>query len=215
MSRKFKALDKVLLVEGRDDREVIYQFCNHHGIDNQSFFSVEVKEGVDNLIDDLSVRIRTGRNVKVLAAVIDADENISARWEQVINAIDGCGYSFPNTPNKEGTILNSLDTFRPRLGLWLMPDNQVSGMLEDFLLRLTSEKDSLIDRAEQVVDSIPKSERLFGDTKRSKAILHSWLAWQEEPGTSLGISITRRYLDPTRNPAPEFKKWLEDLFLED
>ena len=207
--------DKVLLVEGRDDREVIFQFCNHHGIDNRSLFDVKDKDGVDSLIDDLSVRVRTGRNVKVLAAVIDADDDINVRWAQVRNAVGDYGYSFPDTPAKEGTILNSSDTARPRLGIWLMPDNQVSGMLEDFLLRLTSEEDPLILRAENVVKSIPESERLFGETKRSKAIIHSWLAWQEDPGTSLGIAITRRYLDPTRNPAPEFKKWLEDLFHED
>lgn len=96
-----------------------------------------------------------------------------------------------------------------------MPDNQVSGMLEDFLLRLTNEEDRLISRAENAVDSIPDTERLFGNTKRSKAIIHTWLAWQEEPGTSLGLSIRRRYLDPTRNPAPEFKEWLEKLFVSD
>ena len=207
--------DKILLVEGRDDREVIYQFCNHHKIDNKSLFSVEAKDGVDSLIDDLSQRVRTGSNVKVLAAVIDADDDINVRWAQVRNAVGDYGYSFPDTPDKAGTILDSSDALRPRLGIWLMPDNQVAGMLEDFLLRLTSEEDSLISLAENVVKSIPESERLFGDTKFSKAIIHSWLAWQEEPGTSLGISITKRYLDPTRNPAPEFKKWLEKLFIED
>ena len=86
-------------------------------------------------------------------------------------------------------------------------------ILEDFLLRLANEEDSLIHRAENVVDNIPETDRLFGDTKRSKAIIHTWLAWQKEPGTSLGLSITKRYLDPTRNPAPEFKKWLEKLFM--
>jgi hypothetical protein len=35
--------DRVLLVEGRDDREVIYQFCNHYQIDNKNLFSVEAK----------------------------------------------------------------------------------------------------------------------------------------------------------------------------
>lgn len=63
--------DRVLLVEGRDDRKVIYQFCNHYQIDNKNLFSVEAKDGIENLLDDLRIRVRTG--VKVLAAVIDAD----------------------------------------------------------------------------------------------------------------------------------------------
>lgn len=205
--------DRVLLVEGRDDRELIYQFCNHYQIDNKNLFSVEAKDGIENLLDDLRIRVRTG--VKVLAAVIDADVDPNARWEQVCTALADSGYVLPTTPIREGTILEAPNSRRPQLGIWLMPDNQVSGMLEDFLLRLVNEEDRLIFRAENVVDSIPDTERLFGNTKRSKAIIHTWLAWQEEPGTSLGLSIRRRYLDPTRNPAPEFKEWLEKLFVSD
>jgi len=121
--------DKVLLVEGRDDREVIFQFCNYHNIDNRSLFDVIDKKGVDRLIDDLGQRVRTGSNVKVLAAVIDADDDLSARWSQVRNVIGDYGYNFPDIPAKAGTILDSSDVFRPRLGIWLMPDNQVAGML--------------------------------------------------------------------------------------
>ena len=184
MSRK----DKILLVEGYDDREVIYQFCNHHDIDNRELFSVEPKNGVERLIDDLRLRVRT-EVTTVLAAVIDADADLNARWEQIRTAVAGSGYILPNAPIKGGTIIDAPKLNRPKLGIWLMPDNQVSGMLEDFLLRLANEQDSLIHRSENVVDSIPETERLFGDTKRSKAIIHTWLAWQEEPGTSLGLSI--------------------------
>lgn len=205
--------DRVLLVEGRDDREVIYQFCNHYKIDNINLFSVYAKDGIENILDDLRIRVRT--DVKVLAAVIDADADPNTRWEQVCTALADYGYVLPNRPTKEGTILEAPNSSRPQLGIWLMPDNQVSGMLEDFLLRLANEEDRLISRAENVVDSIPETERLFGNTKRSKAIIHTWLAWQEEPGTPLGLSIKRRYLDPTRNPAPEFKRWLEKLFMSD
>ena len=70
-----------------------------------------------------------------------------------------------------------------------------------------------MNRAKQVVESIPASERLFGETKQAKAIIHTWLAWQPEPATPLGLAIIKQYLDPNRNPAPEFKGWLERLFL--
>ena len=39
----------VLVVEGADDREVIYQLCNAHGLDNRSLFTVEPADGVDEL----------------------------------------------------------------------------------------------------------------------------------------------------------------------
>jgi len=203
--------DRVLLVEGPEDREVIYQFCNYYGIDNRSLFAVEPKQGFNNLLTDLRVRIRTG--VKVLGVVIDADLDLNARWEQIGSAIASHSYDFPSCPAPGGTLLEAPSTIRPKIGIWLMPDNQVSGILEDFLLRLANEDDRLIARAENTVDAIPETERLFGETKQSKAIIHTWLAWQAEPGTPLGLAIARRYLDPTRNPAPEFKVWLESLFM--
>lgn len=204
--------DCILLVEGRDDREVIRQFCNYHDIDNRTLFSIDPKDSVDQLLDDLRVRPKqTG--IKVLAAIIDADTDLLSRWAQICGAVERFGYNLPDKPARDGTILEPPDSNRPRLGLWLMPDNQLSGMLEDFLLQLTDSEDSLIARAKHVVDQIPETDRRFGDTKRSKAIIHTWLAWQEEPGTPLGLSLTRRYLDPARSPAPAFKLWLEKLFM--
>lgn len=32
------------------------------------------------------------------------------------------------------------------------------------------------------------------------------------PGTALGQAITKRYLDPSRAPAPAFRDWLLELF---
>ncbi|MGB0561348.1 MAG: DUF3226 domain-containing protein [Spirulinaceae cyanobacterium] len=195
--------DRVLLVEGTDDQQVIYQFCNYHEIDNRTLFTVDPKQGIDNLLADLSIRPKT--EIKVLAAIVDADVNLQSRWDSVGTALAKCGYSLPSLPNPNGTILVPPRPNRPRLGIWLMPDNQTDGILEDFLLRLTQTEDSLLNHAESAVNEIPEAERLFGEEKRSKAILHTWLAWQKEPGTPLGLAIKRQYLDPTKNPAPEFK----------
>ena len=73
--------------------------------------------------------------------------------------------------------------------------------------------EALHARAEQVVASIPVLERRFGPTKTRKAVLHTWLAWQEEPGTPMGQAMTKRYLDPKIHPAPAFEAWLRELFV--
>lgn len=203
----------ILLVEGRDDREVVYQFCNHHSIDNRSLFDVMDKEGIDNLLDDLRVRIRSG--IEVIGVLIDADTDLPARWHQIKEILSSHGYSLPSEPSKDGVIVSPTQIGRPVVGIWLMPDNQTSGILEDFLMRLAQEGDPLVERANQAVHSIPEEEKLFVDAKRSKAVIHTWLAWQPEPGTSLGLAITRSYLDPSRTPAPEFRQWLEDLFVRE
>jgi hypothetical protein len=202
--------DKILLVEGRDDREVVFQFCNHHGIDNKRLFAVKDKDGLDSLLDDLRLRLRTG--VAVVGVLVDADADPGARWQRLASVVRPLGYRLPDAPTDAGTLLASPGPARPRLGIWMMPDNQVEGMLEDFLLRLVHEHDPLVIRARDVVAGIPVAERRFGPTYGSKAIVHTWLAWQEEPGTALGQAITKRYLDPARAPAPAFRAWLLELF---
>lgn len=200
----------VLLVEGRDDREVVYQFCNHHNIDNKSNFLVQDKEGFDPLMDDLSVRIRT--DINVLGIIVDADLDIAARWQSIKDLLAGFGYLIPDAPVDAGLIVIHEKPPFPKVGVWLMPNNQIGGMLEDFLLMLTDANDPLVDRALQAVNSIPNHERRFKECHLRKALIHTWLAWQENPGTPLGQAITKHYLDPTKEPAPSFKRWLLRLF---
>ncbi len=200
----------ILLVEGRDDREVIYQFCNHHEIDNQSLFRVESKNGIENMMDDLRVRVRT--EVPVIGLVVDADTDPHERWHKIDRALAPFGYKLPKTPPQTGLCLPAPNPSRPRLGIWMMPDNHAPGMLEDFLFSLTNIGDPLLVRAEQAVTNIPTEEQRFRDAHRSKAIIHTWLAWQREPGTPLGLAIRRRYLDPGGTSAVAFLTWLQNVF---
>lgn len=202
--------DRILLVEGRDDAEVVKQFCNHHRIDNRRLFKIEIKQGIEALLDDLRVRPRG--DVQVLGVIVDADADPLARWRQLGDAMQRSGYALPEQPGGAGTCIPAPSSFRPRVGVWMMPDDRGPGTLEDFLLELTQDGDPLLPRATTAVDAIEPRHRRFPDERRSKAVVHTWLAWQEEPGTPLGLAITRRYLDPSRDPAPAFRDWLLALF---
>lgn len=203
--------ENVLLVEGAEDREVIYQLCNHYKIDNTALFSVEPKEGYERLRDDLAVRSKVP-GLKTLGAVIDADTDVEQRWQSVRVALAKSGYtSLPEFPRESGTIIPASERL-PRLGLWLMPDNRLSGMLEDFLQRLVHEREPLLPRAQAAVEALPEAERRFQPVHHSKAIIHTWLAWQEIPGTPLGLAVKRRYLDGDHELAQRFVRWLRELF---
>lgn len=202
---------RVLLVEGREDREVIYQFCNYHQFDNRRLFEIEAKGSYEQLRDDLSVRPRTG--IEVIGAVVDADTDLPQRWQSLREALDQSGYAhLPTTPAEAGTIIEPGSDLLPRAGIWLMPDNRLTGMMEDFLQRLVRKGDSLLPRAYQSVDGIPLPERRFQQVHHSKAVIHTWLAWQEVPGTSLGHALTRHYLDANDVLASRFLEWLKSLF---
>ena len=93
-----------------------------------------------------------------------------------------------------------------------MPDNQLPGILEDFLQFLVPEGDPLFAHVGHSLDSIPLGQRRFDDLKRPKAQIHTWLAWQEEPGKPLGQAISARYLDPHLPMADVFVQWLQRTF---
>lgn len=208
-----------LLVEGRGDREVVYQFCNRHEIPNQSLFEVECMDeygvsGIDALVDGLRVRPKSGEYA-VLAAIFDADAQPQARWQRVRGALETSGYdNLPSSPAAGGVVVAARDRL-PRVGLWMMPDNSSPGMLEDFLQSLVTEGDALLPRARQAVEAIPFDERRFKPSYETKAVVHTWLAWQEEPGTALGLALTRQYLDARQPPAIRFRDWLLGVFAED
>ncbi|WP_367881111.1 DUF3226 domain-containing protein [uncultured Duncaniella sp.] len=47
---------------------------------------------------------------------------------------------------------------------------------------------------------------------REKARIHSWLAWQEIPGTPMGLAITKKYLSTEPPVCQAFIQWLNSLF---
>ena len=49
---------------------------------------------------------------------------------------------------------------------------------------------------------------------KSKARIHSWLSWQEDPGTPMGLSITKRYLTTDNEGCKQLINWLQKLFFE-
>src|SRR5437588_12534340 len=106
------------------------------------------------------------------------------------------GYTtLPTDPQPNGTIIEEED--KPIVGIWIMPDNQLSGMLEHFIGFLVPANDALWTIAENVVEEVLRNDCRFPVQHKVKALIHTWLSWQEEPGKPLGQAITKRYLDPS------------------
>lgn len=76
-----------------------------------------------------------------------------------------------------------------------MPDNGNPGMLEDFLQQLIKGGDPLIQHAKDSTAAATGMGAKFSKEARPKAIIHSWLAWQERPGCPFGIAIKSHYFD--------------------
>jgi hypothetical protein len=202
----------VLLVEGRDDLYVCQEVFSANSVPP----CCEVKEhsGSDDLLSAFPLYVENASYSRV-GIVVDADENISARWDGIRNILTGLGYQVPRVVDPGGTLVLAPGEDGPPAGVWIMPDNWVSGILENFIRFLVPDEDLLLAHAETCVDGIATETRRFPEVRRPKALIHTWLAWQEEPGSPLGLAIKKQYLDARREHGGRLAAWCRRLFLDE
>lgn len=212
-----------LLVEGSDDLHVIRALRGRYKI-SEELFSIEIpadptsfqKENKDEggkelLLKNLPRKLKES-NLETLGVILDADEDLQATWEAVRNKLMGFGYqNIPKYPLPEGWIYSQPEF--PKIGVWLMPNNQLPGMLEDFVQYLIPENDLLFPKAEQIIQEI-ETENLhkYKPSYRAKALIYTWLAWQKKPGKPMGQSITATVFQADTAIAAKFVDWLNQLF---
>jgi len=197
-----------LLVEGPDDAQAFFHLLRYYGLHTQ--VTIQQKEGIDNLLESLEVELKRRAETR-LGIIVDADTDIDNRWQALRYRLAEAGYTaIPLHPASGGTILKQEE--RPVVGLWLMPDNTIPGMLEDFMSLLIPAEDVLWPMAQDVVLQVVAKDRRFPATQAMKANMHTWLSWQEEPGKPLGQAITKRYLDANAPHAQQIIMWIRKLF---
>ena len=203
---------KILLVEGRDDKYVIRNLYK-----NPNNLRVKPIGSVEKLLENIPVELKmASEEESVIGVIVDADDDPKARWQSLYDRFTRAGYhDVPNHPDPKGMVVDSqVEPILPKAGAWIMPDNESTGTLEDFLYFLVPEADRLYDHACKSVDSIPTTDRLFTYNDKPKAIMHTWLAWQKEPGRPYGTAIQAGFLDSNVPQANALVSWLERLFGE-
>jgi len=208
---------KKLLVEGNDDLHVVAHIRNNYQLDDN--FEIVDCKSVDKVSKKLTSLFKS-RNTDVIGIIVDADADtvnvedaLKARWDSICYILNKHGYTIPHYIHVNGTIIPATDR-QPKIGIWIMPDNvQQPGMLEHFVATLIPADDRLKPVAEEVLDRL-EAEAINGykPIHRSKAIIHTWLAWQEDPGTPMGLAITKTYLNHNTELCDRFAKWLSELF---
>lgn len=198
-----------LLVEGQDDKAVISRLLERHSL-QANLIDIKVKHGYNGLLESLPVHLKESE-LERLGIVVDADRDPGARWQSLTEALRRAGYRrVPRRPRPDGTVI--VDVTLPVVGLWLMPNNQTRGMLEDFVAFMIPQGDRLWELAETCIRQVVDTEQRFPETQVVKARLYTWLAWQEEPGTRPAAAIMKRYLEADAVGARQFLRWLSELF---
>lgn len=200
--------NKKLLVEGNDDQHVIWSLCEKFQI-NEVFDVIDC-EGVDNLTAQIGVRFKQS-GLNTLGIIIDADAQLQLRWNSIKNTLKDIGFDIPDDLPAEGLI--STKQNGQKVGLWIMPNNNLNGMLEDFIAFLVPPDDKLMPIVNATLETIEKEKiNNYPPIHKSKAAIHTWLSWQEDPGTPLGLSITKKYLTTDKDICISLINWLKLLF---
>jgi hypothetical protein len=201
------------LVEGNDDKHVVIALWNNAKLPET--FDVIDCHSITKLLNNLKIRLTAPQSNERIGLVVDADEDISARWDAIINRLCSSGkYDCKNLSLPEdGLVLNPTSEDDPVIGVWIMPNNKLPGMLEDFVATLSGPNDPLMAKADDVLNEL-ESEKIqkYKHVHRAKAKIHSYLAWQDEPGKPMGVSITAHVLNPESPSGVKFLEWLKRLF---
>lgn len=151
---------RILLVEGNDDEHVFKAIFGQHRIPHLD----EIKEhgGYTNLIEALPLRL-VESDIFALGVVCDADTNPANRWESIRNRLEKAGYiDVPISPDVNGLVIEPpANSLLPRFGIWIMPDNQIPGILEKFLELLVPPGDTLFSYAENCIKKYPCRNSAF------------------------------------------------------
>ena len=169
-------------------------------------FDISNKGGFPNLKAAIGPEIMVAGRM-ALGILVDANEDLDARWKAVGHQLRQVAVDPPTRITAAGIVVAG----KPRVGVWLMPNNGSAGELEDFIQKLLPEGDPVWPRAQQYVDDIPAAHRKFTAGKILRAQIHAWLATRKEP-RKMGAAIGAGDLNATHPLATQFVEWLRRLF---
>ena len=171
-----------LLVEGKEEVFLISELAEKRlGIDwgnpvrKEPPVDIHDCGGVAKLLDSvsLSTHLKTP-NLKALGLIVDANSDLSARWNQLRNRFLPAFPTIPADPDPAGMIVENESGIR--LGFWLMTDNKSPGMIEDAV------RDLGIDPKQSWVVGDKWLDVQLGHAAGTKSILvrTGWGAQQEQ-----------------------------------
>ena len=203
---------KALLVEGRTDKHVVFNICAESSPQVPKF-SVFDQGNIDRLLDSVYMEVTNGERT-VLGIMLDANDHPEGRWQAVADRLHKAGIALPSFPQPEGVVIpGEPSTGLPRVGVWVMPDNESLGELENFLAEMIPGDDAVWPLAQRYINGIPPDHREFQEGKTLRAQVHAWLAAREDPRPP-GLAIGTHDLSIGGPLCVRFTDWLRRLFGE-
>ncbi len=210
-----------LIVEGFHDASTIQAV-----FDMQGFVDCEVRIDQMNGMSrpqDRDSRLNTfldarlsERGVDAVGLIVDADQDpdrVKRRLRRLTVLQNTVLEVDSDVKPEEGYVATyRVGTLRKNFGLWIMPDNCRPGQLEDFVMRMVADDDSVEHPARKFIGDLPEDIVDNASHKAVKHVAHAWLS-AYYPGWSFDDALRNGQLvfsadDPVLGG---FKRWLERL----
>ena len=220
-------MERVLLVEGQDDKHVVEHIYRKR-FGSELPFNVKDMDGFPRLCDAIVPELKAPGQGTV-GIIVDANDGLQRRWSAVKARLERARPDIRiGEPIAGGTVIDSrsgpigggddgdaspieaTSGSGPRIGIWLWPDNQSPGELENFVARMIPDDDPVWPLSESFIDSVPTEVRKFAEGKTTRAKVHAWLATRKEP-RRMGTGIRVGDLGIDALLAVQFADWLQQL----
>lgn len=183
---------RLLLVEGRDELEFFDALVRQEKLEGVQVMIVGGKAKFPKKLVALQ-RDRDFGGVEALAVVRDADENAASAFQSATGLLQRSGLP---VPREMGTFTEGDGL---RVGIYVMPGGQESGMLEDLCLQTVADHPvaTCVDEYVACLEERLAPQGAAGQPalprNLSKCRAYAFLAAMEEPVARVGIGAQKGY----------------------
>jgi hypothetical protein len=198
-------MEKILLIEGKADKaffEALFKsdFLNMPDVKvdvrtpSEQGQASDGKSALRNYLQSAKIKeLLLNDKISNLGIIVDADypkdgQGYSKTLANLKKDIAEYGYT-SDIELSQGLAFthNNAKKLKP-LGIWIMPNNQDDGMMEDWIKTIVhSSEHSLFSHAQKTVTELIQPN--FKSIHQSKAEVATWMAWQDPPGVGNELLI--------------------------
>lgn len=192
----------LVVVEGKDDREFIDFLLRKLNI--MDYQIIELK-GKNNLHKTLPTLTKTSgfENVRNLAIFLDANSSVINTFRSIQSALKKAQLPVPSEPNQ---VVHG----KVNLGVFLFPDCQSPGALEDLIVKTIDFH--MLECIKDYLSCVQKYKAEFQLSVNSKSVVYSYFAVQDEPSQSFDLALKRGHIDLESPEFDKVKSFLKQLF---
>lgn len=195
--------DRLLIVEGTDDENILVACLNRWSIEGFQVMPVGgktyIKSGLENTL--ASARVEH-IEISAIGIMRDADDDPSGAFDSVTSALGQV--KLPAPPSSGSIALGP-----PLVGVYIFPDCSAEGAIEQLCWRSVIDTDA----GKCTSGFVECLERVgaFEAKDRDKSLANAYISSKEEPWVPVGIGALKDYWPLDHSAFSDVKRFLSEL----